>query len=369
MICVNFALHLKNQMGQTIAEEREGLKKRVLHGQDLDFEALALDVFRFQFAHNPLYQQYVNLSGVDPNQVKHWTQIPFLPIELFKNHQVLTGTQPVLFSFESSGTTGQIPSKHPVCDPGFYQQISKIAFEREYGPLSDYHIFALLPSYLERSTSSLVFMMDYFIKESGSPISGFFLNQYEELVAQIKKALLSDRKIWVMGVTFGLLDWVDSWQDFSFWKEAVDAGRLIVMETGGMKGRREEWIRERVHEFLKTSMGVDQIASEYGMTELFSQAYASTDGIFTPGVSMRVQLREVTDPFAKVTKPGRVGGIQIIDLANIDSCPFIETRDLGALEEDGIRFKVLGRFDNSEIRGCNLMVDQGWGTSQAEPSA
>lgn len=344
------------------------LKNKVLAMRDADFESIALDMFRFTWTFNPLYRQYVDLLQVDVQAVKDLKSIPFLPIELFKNHRVQTGNAPVLFDFESSGTTGQTPSKHPVCDPGFYQKQSKRIFEEQYGPLTDYHIFALLPSYLERSTSSLVFMMDHFIKESGSPISGFFLNQYEDLVVQIKKALGSDRKIWVMGVTFGLLDWVDSGQDFSFWKEAVDAGRLIVMETGGMKGRREEWIRERVHEFLKSSMGLSQIASEYGMTELFSQAYAEADGVFTPGVSMRVQLREVTDPFAKVTQPGRVGGIQIIDLANIDSCPFIETRDLGSLDEDGIRFNVLGRFDNSEIRGCNLMVDQGWGTSQAEPS-
>jgi hypothetical protein len=344
------------------------LKNKVLAMQEADFEAIALDMFRYTYAYNLLYRQYVDLMQIDIQAVNTISDIPFLPIELFKNHRVLSGNAPVLFDFESSGTTGQIPSKHPVCDPEFYQKQSKRIFEEHYGSLTDYHIYALLPSYLERSTSSLVFMMDYFIKESNSPISGFFLNQYEELVGQIKKALQSDRKIWVMGVTFGLLDWVDSGQDFSFWKEAVEAGRLIVMETGGMKGRREEWIRERVHDFLKTSMGIDHIASEYGMTELFSQAYASSEGVFTPGVSMRVQLREVTDPLAKVTQSGRVGGIQIIDLSNVDSCPFIETRDLGSLEEDGIRFKVLGRFDNSEIRGCNLMVDQGWGTSQAEPS-
>lgn len=347
---------------------RAELKNKVLSMQETDFESIALEMFQYTFEHNPLYARYVQLMGVNPARVEALTDIPFLPIELFKNNQVVTGSAPVLFNFESSGTTGQIPSKHPVCDPEFYQKQSKRIFEEQYGSLTDYHIFALLPSYLERSTSSLVFMMDHFIKESGSELSGFFLNQYEDLVVQIKKALLTNRKIWVMGVTFGLLDWVDSGQDFSFWHEAVAAGRITVMETGGMKGRREEWIRERVHDFLKDKMGLPHIASEYGMTELFSQAYAAQDGIFTPGVSMRVQLREVTDPLAKVIKPGRVGGIQIIDLANIDSCPFIETKDLGSLESDGIRFKVLGRFDNSEIRGCNLMVDQGWGTSQAEPS-
>ncbi len=341
-------------MDQTIAQERESLKSRVLHMQAADFDALALDVFRFQFAYNPLYQQYVQLSGVLPDKVEHWTQIPFLPIELFKNHQVLTGSEPVLFSFESSGTTGQIPSKHPVCDPGFYQEISKIAFEREYGSLSDYHIFALLPSYLERSTSSLVFMMDHFIKSSGSDLSGFYLNQYEELVQALRKALATDKKVWLMGVTFGLLDLVDSGIDLSFMQEHKE--RLIVMETGGMKGRREEWIRDKVHAYLQEKMGLDSIASEYGMTELFSQGYAKSQGIFSPAYTMRVCLREVGDPFALVTQPHKTGGIKVADLGNIDSCSFIETRDLGSLEDDGIRFKVLGRFDNSEMRGCSLMV-------------
>ena len=236
-------------MDQLIAKERESLKRRVLQCQESDFEALALDVFRFQVAHNPLYQQYVQMSGVSPEKVEHWTMIPYLPIELFKSHSILTGSQPVLFSFESSGTTGQIPSKHPVCDPGFYQEISKIAFEREYGSLSDYHIFALLPSYLERSTSSLVFMMDHFIKVSGSELSGFYLNQYASLVQALREALATDKKVWLMGVTFGLLDLVDSGIDLSFLQEPKD--RLIVMETCGMKGRREEWIRDKVHAYLQ----------------------------------------------------------------------------------------------------------------------
>jgi hypothetical protein len=341
-------------MGQAIDEQRRELKNRVLHMQEADFDALALDVFRFQAEKNPLYQQYIQLSGVSPEKITHWTQIPFLPIELFKNHQVLTGSEPVLFSFESSGTTGQIPSKHPVCDPGFYQEISKFAFEREYGPLSDYHIFALLPSYLERSTSSLVFMMDHFIKESGSELSGFYLNQYEALVEALRQALATDKKVWLMGVTFGLLDLVDSGIDLSFMKDHKD--RLIVMETGGMKGRREEWIRDKVHAYLQEKMGLDSIASEYGMTELFSQGYAKSQGIFTPAYTMRVCLREVSDPFALVTQAHKTGGIKIADLGNIDSCAFIETRDLGSLEDDGVRFKVLGRFDNSEMRGCSLMV-------------
>ncbi len=341
-------------MGQAINERRKELKNRVLHMQEADFDALALDVFRFQAENNPLYKQYIQLSGLSSEKITHWREVPFLPIELFKNHQVLTGSEPVLFSFESSGTTGQIPSKHPVCDPDFYQKISKDAFEREYGPLSDYHIFALLPSYLERSTSSLVFMMDHFIKESHSELSGFYLNQYDSLVDALRQALATDKKVWLMGVTFGLLDLVDTGIDLSFLKEHKD--RLIVMETGGMKGRREEWIRDKVHAYLQEKMGLDSIASEYGMTELFSQGYAKSKGIFTPAYTMRVCLREVSDPFALVTKAHKTGGIKITDLGNIDSCAFIETRDLGSLEEDGVRFKVLGRFDNSEMRGCSLMV-------------
>ncbi|RXK50918.1 LuxE/PaaK family acyltransferase [Aquirufa rosea] len=345
------------------------LKNRVSQMKEADFESLALAVFQYQFAHNPLYHLYVELLGKDPSTITQLKEIPFLPIEFFKSHLVQTGFDPILFQFESSGTTGQIPSKHVVCDPSFYQQQAKRIFEAQYGSLQDYHIFALLPSYLERSTSSLVFMMDHFIKESRSELAGFYLNQYDALVNNLKAALQTDRKIWLMGVTFGLLDWVDTGQDFSFWKEAVASGRVMVMETGGMKGRREEWLREEVHAFLKGKMHLSQVASEYGMTELFSQAYAEKDGIFNPGVSMRVMLREVNDPFGHVTQAGRVGGIKVIDLANIDSCSFIETKDLGSLEADGLRFKVLGRFDNSEQRGCNLMLAQGWGTSQDEPSS
>ncbi len=332
------------------------LKKKVQNMHANEFESLALEIFRFQYAFNPLYQTYVRMMNIEVEEVQEIHQIPFLPIELFKNYQVQTGFAKILFYFESSGTTGQIPSKHPVCDPVFYQHIAKRIFEEKYGSLDSYHIFALLPSYLERSTSSLVFMMDHFIKASESDLSGFYLNQYEELTKNIQKALATGKKIWLIGVTFGLLDWIDSGQDFGFWKEAMKEGRIMIMETGGMKGRREEWIRDKVHDFMKEKMGAHEIASEYGMTELFSQAYATKDGIFSPGFSMRVLLREVTDPLSTIKQAHKVGGIKVIDLANLDSCSFIETKDLGSLEEDGIQFKVLGRFDNSEMRGCNLMA-------------
>ena len=334
------------------------LKRKVLEVSSANFEDLAIEIFNFQALHNPIYQSFLRMLDCSVDSVRSMDKIPFLPIELFKTYQVQTGFSPVLFDFESSGTTGQIPSKHAVCDPEFYKENSLNAFNHLFGSVTDYHIFALLPSYLERNTSSLVFMMDHFIQESKSEFSGFFLNQYAELVAQIKEALKINRKIWLMGVTFGLLDWIDSGQDFSFWNEAIKEGRIIVMETGGMKGRREEWIRDRIHTYMMEGMGFKQVASEYGMTELFSQAYSFSDGIFIPAKTMRVLLREVNDPFSLVKTPGKVGGIKVIDLANIESCSFVETKDLGSLEEDGIQFKVLGRFDNSEMRGCSMMVSE-----------
>jgi hypothetical protein len=334
------------------------LKRKVLEVRATNFGNLAIEIFKFQASHNPIYQSFLRMLDCSVDSVQSIDQIPFLPIELFKTYQVQTGFSPVLFDFESSGTTGQIPSKHAVCDPEFYKENSLSAFTQLFGSIADYHIFALLPSYLERNTSSLVFMMDHFIQESKSEFSGFYLNQYDELVSQIQKALKTNRKIWVMGVTFGLLDWIDSGQEFSFWNEAMHEGRIMVMETGGMKGRREEWIRDRIHTHMREHMGLKVVASEYGMTELFSQAYSFSDGIFVPANSMRVLLREVNDPFSLVKTPGKIGGIKVIDLANIESCSFIETRDLGSLEDDGIRFKVLGRFDNSEMRGCSLMVSE-----------
>ena len=345
------------------------LKKDVLDMDKKNFDSIALKVFYYQSQFNPIYATYLRLLNCDPRNIESIEDIPFLPIELFKNYTIQTGYAPILMEFESSGTTGQTPSKHAVCDLIFYQQIAKRIFEEQFESLKNYHIFALLPSYLERSTSSLVAMMDYFIKESNSELSGFFLNQYEDLTNQLKKAIQSNRKIWLIGVTFGILDWIDAQEDFTFLSEAIARGQIMIMETGGMKGRREELTRELVHEIIKTRMGFDSVASEYGMTELFSQAYSTSEGIFEPGFSMKVLLREVTDPFTLVKKSGKVGGIKVIDLGNIDSCSFIETKDLGSLDEASYLFKVLGRFDNSEQRGCNLMVAQGWGTNQEEPSS
>lgn len=345
------------------------LKKEVLALDKKNFDSTALKVFYYQSQFNPIYATYLRLLKCDPKTIESLEKIPFLPIELFKNYTIQTGFAPIITEFESSGTTGQTPSKHPVTDLHFYHQIAKRIFEEQFDSLNNYHIFALLPSYLERSTSSLVAMMDYFIKESHSDLSGFFLNQFDELTNQLKRAIQSNRKIWLIGVTFGILDWIDAQSDFSFLQEAIDRGQIMIMETGGMKGRREELTREQVHEIIKTRMGFGSVASEYGMTELFSQAYSTSNGIFEPGFSMKIMLREVTDPFSLVSKVGKVGGIKVIDLGNIDSCSFIETKDLGSLDASGHLFKVLGRFDNSEQRGCNLMVAQGWGTNQDEPSS
>lgn len=353
---MKFEIKGMQESPEVVELQISALKRKVLEVNSANFEDLAIEIFNFQALHNPIYQSFLRMLDCSVSSIRSMDQIPFLPIELFKTYQVQTGFSPVLFDFESSGTTGQVPSKHAVCDPEFYKENSLNAFNQLFGSLTDYHIFALLPSYLERNTSSLVFMMDHFIQESKSEFSGFFLNQYPELVSQIKEALKTNRKIWLMGVTFGLLDWIDSGQDFSFWNEAINEGRIIVMETGGMKGRREEWIRDRIHTYMMDHMGCRQVASEYGMTELFSQAYSFSDGIFVPAKTMQVLLREVNDPFSLVKSPGKVGGIKVIDLANVESCSFVETKDLGSLEEDGIRFKVLGRFDNSEMRGCSMMV-------------
>ncbi|MEY2793835.1 MAG: hypothetical protein RJA76_1827, partial [Bacteroidota bacterium] len=246
------------------------LKKEVLMMERENFNSIALKVFYYQSQFNPIYATYLRLLHCNPQEVENVEQIPFLPIELFKNYSIQTGFAPIVTEFESSGTTGQIPSKHPVADLSFYQQIAKRIFNEQFGDLNDYHIFALLPSYLERSNSSLVAMMDFFIKESSSNLSGFFLNQYEDLSHQLKIAIQTNRKIWLIGVTFGILDWIETQKDFSFLKQAIDRGQIIILETGGMKGRREELTREQVHEIIKTRMGFDSVASEYGMTELFS---------------------------------------------------------------------------------------------------
>lgn len=345
---------------------RKELKQALinLNNEPREFEILALEIFRYQFAHNPVYRSFSEYLGKTPDKVHRIEKIPFLPIEFFKTQSIKSGEGETKITFESSGTTSANTSRHFVSDPLLYELLSRKAFEDFYGELNDYHIFALLPSYLERNNSSLVYMVQNFIEFSYSNFSGFFLDNMVEMVSQMEAAALDRRKILLIGVSFGLLDLAE---DVSLSRRIKQISeKLIVMETGGMKGRRKEMIRQDLHKVLGEGLGVGKIHSEYGMTELLSQGYSKGDGIFFPSKTMKILLREVNDPlsflphFSIGEKPEntkmKTGGINVIDLANIDSCSFIETQDLGVFTEDYSGFEVVGRFDNSDIRGCNLLV-------------
>lgn len=323
------------------------------------FEEVALQVFHYQAVHSPIYRQYLSHLRIRPDQVNRLSLVPFLPIGFFKHHQVVTGTPNIQTVFESSGTTGTQTSRHLVADLGWYDEISTEIFEKSYGSLSDFHLLALLPSYLERNNSSLVYMVQQFIAETQSPVSGFFLHNVDELLATLKKLVQQPdgRKVILWGVTFALLDLAESKYDLSFLKELPE---LVVMETGGMKGRRREMLREEVHAELTLAFGVENIHSEYGMTELLSQSYSKGDGVFETSRTMRILLRDINDPFSVTDSPQlgmRYGGINVVDLGNLDSCSFIETQDLGRFVDDSFsQFEVIGRFDNSDVRGCNLLI-------------
>ena len=314
--------------------------------------------------------------------------MPFMPIGFFKNHTVLTGFRsetplpPDLLTFASSGTTGDQTSRHYVPDTELYEAVSTRIFEQTYGPLRNFHILALLPSYLERNNSSLVYMVQRFMEQTGSRQSGFFLHNHHELTERLRYLTQQPdhRNILLIGVTFGLLDWAESEPDLTFLGKHPN---LIVMETGGMKGRRQELLRDEVHDILTQQLGIQTVHSEYGMTELLSQAYSTGNGVFRPSPTLRLFLRDINDPFLlypdvhngtgeRRTGERRTGGINVVDLANLDSCAFIETQDLGQYVDspDGEstrgestrgestqgNFRVIGRFDNSDIRGCNLLV-------------
>jgi phenylacetate-coenzyme A ligase PaaK-like adenylate-forming protein len=318
------------------------------HVRENNFDDVALALFNFQFLHNPVYRQYLQYLNVNVEQVRLIRDIPFLPISFFKTHKVVSGPEEDFRDFySSSGTTGAITSRHFVWSEEFYLQHSQRVFEEKYGSLQNYHVLALLPAYLERKGSSLVTMADHFIKVSASPHSGFYLYDRVALLEKLEKLRSSPRKVLLLGVTFALLDFAESMGEFS------PMDNLIIMETGGMKGRRREMVREEVHEILTAYFKVDKIHSEYGMTELMSQAYSEGDGKYTLPNTMRVFLRDPNDPLE--LSPRSQGGINIIDLANFHSCAFIETKDLGRVDREG-NLEVLGRFDNSDVRGCNLMV-------------
>ncbi len=324
--------------------------QQLVHGQEFNFEELALELFRYQAQHNAVYKEYLKLLRVQPVQVKDLRQIPFLPIEFFKTHQVVTNTFEPEITFYSSGTTQQTRSRHFVASLAWYNQVTENIFNQFYGSLQDYVVLALLPSYLEQGGSSLVAMVDYFVKRTGQEEEGFYLHNHGKLLQSLKHARQRGKKVLLIGVSYALLDWADDL------KGREDFSGVTIMETGGMKGRRREMIREELHAQLMKGFGVSGIHSEYGMTELLSQGYSLGDGIFHPGYTMRVLLRDLNDPF-DMSPDLRSGGINVIDLANVDSCAFIETKDIGRMHEN-YTFEVLGRFDNSDIRGCNLLVVQ-----------
>jgi len=313
---------------------------------DTNFLELALQVFNYQFNNNKVYRSFCDLIYVHPSDVKHINQIPFLPIQFFKTHEVLSSQNPIVQTFTSSGTTGSITSKHFVTDLDIYKHSFRKGFQSFYGNIEDYVVLALLPSYLERDGSSLIYMVNDMIKQSNHPESGFYLDNLEELKNTLIKVDSSNKKVLLIGVSFALLDLVERYQ--------FHLKNTIIMETGGMKGRRKELIRAELHHILKQGFGVKNIHSEYGMTELLSQAYSIGNGIFNCPKWMRVLTRDTEDALS-IQQQGKTGGINIIDLANVNSCSFIATQDLGRVFKDG-SFEVVGRFDNSDIRGCNLMV-------------
>ena len=329
-------------------QDFKSFSSRLSNLKSEEFENLALQLFEFQSQSNPIYRKYLEARNVSTQSVKSIDQIPFLPIRFFKDHQVISGDKANYSEyFSSSGTTGMITSRHYIWSEDWYLDHAQQIFESNYGSLEGFHVLALLPAYLERKGSSLVSMANHFIKESKSAHSGFYLYNQDELLEKMEMLAADGKQILLLGVTFALLDLAESDKSFS------PQENLLVMETGGMKGRRKEMIREEVHDILKPFFGVKEIHSEYGMTELMSQAYSKGQGKYTLPDSMRVILRDVNDPLSLSQRSQ--GGINVIDLANFHSCAFLETQDLGRFDENGM-LEVLGRFDNSEIRGCNLLV-------------
>jgi len=310
------------------------------------FDKMALKVFRFQYENNLVYREFCDFLKTEVQKVKTIQQIPFLPIQFFKSHSVVSNTNPIQTTFTSSGTTGMVTSKHLVTNVSIYEESYRKGFSQFYGNIEDYVVLALLPSYLEREGSSLIHMVDDLIQLSNHPDSGFYLNNYDELIEKIIQLDQSGQNVILIGVTYALLDVIE--------KHSFQLENTIIMETGGMKGKRKEMIREELHQQLCNGFGVESIHSEYGMTELLSQAYSLGEGVFECPSWMQISIRDTEDALSYV-REGKTGGINVIDLANINSCSFIATQDLGKKYSNG-SFEVLGRFDHSDIRGCNLMV-------------
>ncbi|MBF6641755.1 acyl transferase [Flavobacterium sp. J49] len=310
------------------------------------FEKIALKVFRYQYENNLVYREFCDLLNTDVQKVKSLPQIPFLPIQFFKSHTVVSNSNPIQETFTSSGTTGMITSKHLVTDVSLYEQSYRLAFSEFYGNIEDYAVLALLPSYLERSGSSLIYMVKDLIELSNNEHSGFYLHNYDELISKLIELDNSGQNVILIGVTYALLDLIE--------RQNFQLKNTIIMETGGMKGQRKEIIREELHEILCQGFGVSSIHSEYGMTELLSQAYSLGNGVFECPAWMQILIRDTEDALTYLDF-GKTGGVNVIDLANINSCSFIATQDLGKKQPNN-SFEILGRFDNSDIRGCNLMV-------------
>ncbi|GAB7255655.1 LuxE/PaaK family acyltransferase [Polaribacter sp. OB-PA-B3] len=311
-----------------------------------EFNQVALEVFKHQFKNNKVYRSFCDLLYIHPSDISKVEDIPFLPIQFFKSKKVIASLEQEQAVFTSSGTTGSTTSKHFVTDVNLYKESYLKGFDYFYGNIEDYTVLALLPNYLERTGSSLVFMVDDLIKKSKQSESGFYLNNLQELAKKLLELDAKGQKVLLIGVSFALLDLIDLHQ--------FDLKNTIVMETGGMKGRRKELVREELHKILKSGFGVDEIHSEYGMTELLSQGYSKGNGVFNTPPWMQILTRDTEDALS-INPHGKNGGINVIDLANYNSCSFIATQDLGKVYADN-SFEIIGRFDNSDIRGCNLMV-------------
>ncbi|MDR6784729.1 phenylacetate-coenzyme A ligase PaaK-like adenylate-forming protein [Pedobacter africanus] len=311
-----------------------------------EFEQACLAVFRHQASNCEVYNAYIHHLGINTSAVNTLNRIPYLPISFFKTLPVLSSKDKPEIIFSSSGTTGMVQSQHLVTDVSLYEQSFNKAFEQFYGKIENTCLLALLPSYLERDGSSLIYMVDALLKQSKHPDSGYFLHNHEDLYDKLQELKAAGQKTILIGVTYALLDFIEKYK--------ADFPELIVMETGGMKGKRKEMVREELHQLLTAGFGVSTIHSEYGMTELLSQAYSYGNGVFNCPPWMKICLRDTNDPLSPAPD-NKTGGINIIDLANLNSCSFIATQDLGRVFQDG-SFEVLGRFDNADIRGCNLLV-------------
>ena len=309
-----------------------------------NFKNICFEIFNFQMDYNPIYSAYseIILKGKDPNKL---ADIPFLPISFFKEEQIICQGQKIEEIFLSSGTSGN-QSKHLVSDLSIYKKSFRKAFELFYGDIKDYCILSLLPNYREREGSSLIYMVDNLIKNSLYSESGFYLNDYKKLSQTLRKLEKEKKKTILFGVSYALLDLAEQFPQ--------KLNSTIIIETGGTKGKRKEYLKEELHKILKNSFNLSTIHSEYGMTELLSQSYSKGNGIFKSPPWKKIFIRDVNDPLSFIEKE-KTGGINVIDLANLYSCPFIATQDLGKLYEDG-SFSVLGRFDNSDVRGCNLLI-------------